>query len=83
MSLQSGLVLSRHFAGQAMNHWSFYALEEFLPGRFTKFDNNNGRILTTLSNSTEATNKVLAFAHYTLAKYKNKVMVCDLQWRVV
>ena len=67
-----------HFVGETNipDHWNFFALEEYLPGKFTKVLNNGGRVLR---HEDDASKKFLAFAHYTLVKYKDMAMACDLQ----
>ena len=53
-----------------------YTLEEKIDEKFDKVMNNTGRILKHNGDRVE---KLLAFAHFTMEKYKGKAMVTDLQ----
>ena len=55
---------------------NYVTVEEFIPGEFVKYMNNNGELCE--SNS-EAARKAQAFAHFTYEKSEGKVIVLDLQ----
>ena len=51
-------------------------VEEFLPGDFQKYVNNNG---STCLKDLEITEKAETFAHNTYEKLNNRLMITDLQ----
>ena len=51
-------------------------VEEFLPGDFQKYINNNG---STCLNDLDITEKAETFVHYTYEKSNNRLMITDLQ----
>ena len=55
---------------------NFYALERRLEGSFNKIINNTGYIHITQG---DVMRKMLAFAHYTVERYKGNAMATDLQ----
>ena len=55
-----------------------FTLEEYMEGDFTKVLNNTGHIIRTDGDPAQ---KMLAFAHYTMHKYKGQAMATDLQGR--
>ena len=59
----------------ATHQGKLFALEEFIEGKFVKFINNNGCIVST----SMLTNKAEAFSHYTYVKSKKSMMVLDIQ----
>ena len=51
-------------------------VEEFLPGDFQKYINNNG---SRCLNDLDITEKAETFVHYTYEKFNNRLMITDLQ----
>jgi hypothetical protein len=52
----------------------YVAMEEYLPGNYKKFSNNNGFVNNEVNSSTMS-----AFSHWTFHQSNGAVLVCDLQ----
>ncbi|XP_077870366.1 transient receptor potential cation channel subfamily M member 7-like, partial [Saccoglossus kowalevskii] len=55
----------------------YYTLEEFIPGKFIKYLNNNGMINNLLP--FDMVDKMAAFVHWAYAKYNGRLLLMDLQ----
>ena len=65
-----------YFAKQSSND-ECITMEEFIPGEFTKYMNNNGKMCVSSSNVIGQKSECLA--HYSLEKSNKRLMVTDIQ----